>query len=872
MRAADIRRKFLEFFRDKEHEIVSSSPVVPHDDPTLMFANAGMNQFKGVFTGQEKRPYERATTTQKCIRAGGKHNDLDAVGYTARHLTFFEMLGNFSFGNYFKSEACAWAWDLVTNGFGLDPDRLWVTVFHEDDQARAIWRDEVGVAADRIVGLGEKDNYWSMGDVGPCGPCSEIFFDQGPAASCGPECALGVCDCDRWLEFWNLVFMQFEQREDGSKIELPSPSIDTGMGLERIALILQGKQSVFETDALAALIEEIARLTGCPAKPGEETPHRVIADHVRSLTFAIADGAYPSNEGRGYVLRRILRRAARYAYRLGSQDPVIYQLVDFLGQEMGEAFPEIVERQDLIKKLIHSEEEQFGRTLKQGMNRFDAEVAELQGAQQKEFPAQAAFFLHDTCGFPIDLTEQMARELELTVDKPGFEELMGQQKERSRVATTASTGADGSSGVVEGDFPATHFQGYHDLEGEGKVLWAGSAGDQVQLILDETCFYAEGGGQVGDTGWVSGADYRLRVEDTRKQDGVFVHSCRLLDGDLAAVERGTRAQLQVDAPRRLEIQRNHTATHLMHAALREVLGDHVQQKGSLVAPDRLRFDVSHFAKIEPSELQRVEELVQEHVLLDTEVVTGEYDKDEALARGAMAFFGEKYGDRVRVVEISDFSLELCGGAHCRRTGEIGGFMIVFEGSVSSGVRRIEALTGNAVHQRTRGAEDLLRELCTQLKTDRDGLGDRVGSLLQEVKDLKTQQKKAEQRDLLKDLDDGAGETTEVDGHEVVTASWEGADQDELLRVGDALKRRAGKRIFILLSHGDGSVQFIVGSSDEVKKGSVHCGNVARDGAKVMGGGGGGKPDLARAGGKDASKIPEAITSMREAIRAQLGGS
>ncbi|MEM7164726.1 MAG: alanine--tRNA ligase [Planctomycetota bacterium] len=869
MRAAEIRKKFLEFFRERDHEMVPSSPVVPLDDPTLLFANAGMNQFKSVFTGAETRDYVRAASTQKCIRAGGKHNDLENVGYTARHLTFFEMLGNFSFGDYFKSDACRWAWELVTEGFGIDKKDLWITVYHEDDEARAVWRDEVGIADDRIVGLGAADNYWSMGDVGPCGPCSEIFFDRGDAAACGPKCALGVCDCDRYMEIWNLVFMQFEKHPDGTQTALPKPSIDTGMGLERISMVLQQKESVFDTDALAAIMNEIATITGRPYDTGDAgTPHRVIADHVRSLTFAIADGAYPSNEGRGYVLRRILRRAARYGYKLGMEEAFIYRLVEFLGREMGEAFPELIERQEVIAKLIRSEEEQFGRTLNQGMTRF-GDVSDRLG-KGEAFPAAEAFFLHDTCGFPIDLTEQMCREQGLDVDKAGYETLMAQQKERSRKSTSATTESAGATVVKISTTEPTVFTGYQEFQGNGQVREVLATPGRFQIVLDATPFYAESGGQVGDTGTIASGDFRLRVTGTKKQDGVFVHDCELDGGDPEAVRADVTVETAVDAERRLAIHRNHTATHLVHAALRDVLGDHVQQKGSLVAPDRLRFDVSHFEKVSADELREVERRVQEQILQDTAIEVTECDKDEALARGAMAFFGEKYGDKVRVVQIGDYSLELCGGAHCARTGEIGGFLFVHEGSVSSGVRRVEALTGTGTLERVRDAEDILRDVCGSLKTDRDALGERIEGLLQEIKDLKTANKKSAQKDLLAEIDGGAGDRWSEGGREVIAASWEGADMDEILRVADALKRRDGERVFVLASYDDGGVRFLVGSSAAVKKGQVHCGNIARDGAKTLGGGGGGRPDMAQAGGKDVAKLAEAMQLMRDAAAQQLG--
>ncbi|MFN0060208.1 MAG: alanine--tRNA ligase [Planctomycetota bacterium] len=865
MRAADIRSKFLEFFRHRGHEIVPSSPVVPHDDPTLLFANAGMNQFKAVFTGKSQRNNRRAASSQKCIRAGGKHNDLENVGYTRRHLTFFEMLGNFSFGDYFKSEACAWAWELVTKGYGLDPAQLWVTVFRDDDEARAIWRDEVGVPAQRIVGLGEKDNYWSMGDVGPCGPCSEIYIDRGAARACGPSCGLGQCECDRFLEFWNLVFMQFEQLPGGQKVPLPRPSIDTGMGLERMTFILQGVESVFDTDVLASLAREIARLTGRPAASGPEgTPHRVISDHIRSLSFAIADGAFPSNEERGYVLRRILRRAARYGAKLGMERPFIYELVDTLVKEMGAAYPELVRQKELIKRLVHSEEEQFGRTLKQGVARFDDEVASMRTSGSKLFPGATAFFLHDSCGFPIDLTEQMAREQGYGVDRPQFDTLMAGQRERSRGPRTFDEAVEDtlvSSDEITVTSP-TKFTGYHELMGSGEVLAVSGDATRLRLILSATPFYGEGGGQMGDAGHLRGAGFTIDVTNTTKNEhGVFVHHGRLVDGALADVRTGARVRAEVGAARRLAIHRNHTATHLLHAALRTVLGTHVQQKGSLVAPDRLRFDLSHFARIGPDELVKIEELVQEQVLRDSELVINEQDKDVAVARGAMAFFGEKYGDRVRVVEIPGFSIELCGGAHVRRTGEIGGFLITTEGSVSSGVRRIEAITGIESLKHARASDTQLGDLATLLKVSRDEVAARVESIISENRELR-QGKKAAPAGGGPDLIESAlAHSKSTNGCEFIAAAWPNVPIEELLRVADALKRRAGRRVFILASPTDEGARFVVGHSDELPKNTIHAGKIAGEGARLLGGGGGGRPDLAQAGGKDAAKLPEALKHM-----------
>lgn len=877
MRVKEIRNQFLDYFESHGHEKVASSPVVPHEDPTLLFTNAGMNQFKGVFTGQETREISRACSSQKCIRAGGKHNDLENVGYTARHLTFFEMLGNFSFGDYFKKEACAWAWELITERFGIDADRMWISVFEEDDEAREIWRDHVGVSADRIVGLGVKDNFWSMGDTGPCGPCSELHVDRGEERSCGSECALGVCDCDRWMEIWNLVFMQFEQRGPDDRIILPKPSIDTGMGLERITMILQDKDDVYETDLLATLIEGIGDITGvAPSKGPEGIPHRVISDHIRSLSFAIADGAFPSNEERGYVLRRILRRASRYGYKLGMEKPFLHELVPLLTREMGEAFPELQERQDLIAKLIFKEEEQFLRTLKTGMTRFDEEVAQMEKTGTKAFPASAAFFLHDSCGFPIDLTEQMAREVEVEVDRPGFENLMEEQRTRSRVGNKVGVAVAGDDrNDLAGNWGATEFVGYSGGEGEASLLSFNADGEHGRVILDRTPFYAESGGQVGDTGTLNIGGVDVPVIDCQKDgQGTFFHTVDLSGIEAAGIEVGAAVHARVDLERRQHIQRNHTATHLLHAALRQVVGDHVQQKGSLVSPERLRFDISHYEKVSPEQLKEVEGRVQDWILLDQEIaIHDDIPIDEAKDRGAMALFGEKYGDRVRMVEIGDFSIELCGGIHCAHTGEIGPMMITGEGSVSSGVRRVEALTGAEGARRMRENEDLIQDLALLMKSSREELGDRLTAILKENRQLREGKGAAQSnRDLLADLEGGHGQRIAADPGEVVVAHWSDTPQDQLLVAADSLKRRKGQRAFVLASTGEDGVRFICGTSEEVPKGRVHCGKIAKMGAGILGGGGGGRPDMAQAGGKAVDQLDEALGAMAAKLAQALSGN
>ncbi|MEE8143309.1 MAG: alanine--tRNA ligase, partial [Planctomycetota bacterium] len=776
---------------------------------------------------------------------------------------------NFSFGDYFKSEACQWAYQLITEGYGIDSKKLWFSVFHEDIEAREIWHKEVGIPDKRILSLGEKDNYWSMGDVGPCGPCSEIFFDRGARYACGGKCGIGKCDCDRYIEVWNLVFMQFEMCEDGSKVPLPHPSIDTGMGLERLAMVLQGVESVYETDLLRGLTGHVAELTGVSYQEGSGgTPHRIIADHVRSLSFAIADGAYPSNEERGYVLRRILRRAARYGYKLGQERPIIFKLVATLVAEMGAAYPELKAQQKLIEKLTLQEEEQFGRTLKMGMARFNEEVQGMAGREQRIFPAATAFFLHDSCGFPIDLTEQMAREQRLSVDRAGFEDLMEEQRERARGAAPGRGRGSGEQRDMSwaSQLQPTRFTGYRQLIGEAEVVAVEGSSEDLQLILDATPFFAEAGGEMGDSGNIAGAGFAMRVTDTqRTPGGTVIHFGHLEHGKVRGIRAGMVVQAAVDSERRLAMQRNHTATHILHAALRQVLGNHVQQKGSLVAPDRLRFDLSHFQSITSEEIARIETLVQEQILADQELVIGEFDREEAFARGAMAFFGEKYGERVRVVEVPGFSIELCGGAHVQRTGEIGGFLIMSEGSVSAGIRRLEAVTGQGTLARSQESEELLRDLGTLLKTRREELLGRVETLISENRELRSGKVRAPSRDLVKEVQGGAGERRSVEGWEILSASWEDVEQDELLRVADVLKRQSGARVFILATSNEDGVRFVVGSSQEAPTGVVHCGEIAREGAQRLGGGGGGRPELAQAGGKHRERLPEVLAAMGDQV-------
>ena len=684
MKTSEVRDRFLDYFRQRDHVVLPSSPSIPHGDKTLLFTNAGMVQFKDVFTGREERVHPRAATVQKCVRAGGKHNDLDNVGYTSRHLTLFEMLGNFSFGDYFKEEAISFAWELITEGYGLDPDALWATVFREDDEAWELWKKISGLPDERIVRLGEKDNYWSMGDVGPCGPCSEILLDRGEAFG-----EADVENGERFFELWNLVFMQFSQSADGEKTPLPRPSIDTGLGLERMAMVLQEVDTVYETDVLRGLISEVESITGVEYDPGEKgVPHRVLADHIRSLVFCLADGAEISNEGRGYVLRRILRRAARYGRKLQEEGSILHRLVGPVVESMGDAYPELLENQEFITHLIRSEENRFGKTLGRGIELFEDEISVMKESGTKIISGDKMYLLWDSYGFPADLTQRMAEEAGFGVDMERFEECMNEQRERSRQASDFSVTTSFDS------LPATEFVGYESLRCGAELQAAEEADGTLQVVLSHSPFYGESGGQVGDRGVISADDFRLAVEDTQRDGGRMVHICRLLEGELGDVGTGSAVEAEVDDSTRQATERNHSATHLLHAALREVLGTHVHQKGSLVDPSRLRFDVTHFSGIEGQELQQAQELVNEQVRANLPVEITEMDKDEAIEEGAMAFFGEKYGDRVRVVRMGDFSIELCGGTHVSRTGDIGFFTLTGEGSVSAGVRRVEALTAN----------------------------------------------------------------------------------------------------------------------------------------------------------------------------------
>ncbi|MGQ9589217.1 MAG: alanine--tRNA ligase [Planctomycetota bacterium] len=838
MKADDVRRTYLEYFSERGHALVPSSPVVPHGDRTLLFTNAGMNQFKEYFTGKRRPPFRRATTAQKCIRAGGKHNDLDNVGHTARHLTFFEMLGNFSFGDYFKEGAIAFAWELVTKRFGVPPERLWFTVFREDSEARELWRRVAGVPDDRIVGLGEKDNFWSMGDVGPCGPCSEILFDRGDAY--GP---LDLENGDRFFEIWNLVFMQYEQAADGTRSPLPRPSIDTGMGLERMAMVLQGAGSVFETDLFRPLVRRVEELSGKPYDPGPEgAPHRVLADHARSLVFALADGAEPSNEGRGYVLRRILRRASRYGRKLGCEGPVLAELVGSVVRSLGAAYPEIAGREEFIRRVIRSEEERFGETLDRGIELFEEVRGRLEARGAKVVPGADVFALYDTYGFPVDMVEQMAGEAGLTVDTEGFESLMAAQKERSRGGDLCGPAGESFSGLALDQYPETKFLGYETVAAEAELLAAVEGRDSWRIVLAETPFYGRAGGQVGDTGSIRGPGFAFEVLDTVREEGRFVHLARLLEGSPGEVRPGAAVQARVDAERRAAIARNHTATHLLHAALRKVAGSHVHQKGSLVEPERLRFDVTHFERFRPEELEEAERIVSEKILENLPVESAEIPYEEAIARGAMALFGEKYGDRVRLVRVGEFSLELCGGTHVARTGDIGAFELLGEASVATGVRRVEAMTGLGALALQRKRRASLERLARLLRAPPEALAERVEKLLGENRELKSR-KPAPRGET-------AAEAVRRERFgDVVLASGliDDADGKALRELYDGLKTESEKLVAALGGRSGGRLSILVA----VSPGLVRAGWDAREifgaCAARLGARGGGRPEMVQAG-------------------------
>lgn len=872
MTSAEVRKLFLEFFHERGHEIVPSSPLVPANDPTLLFTNAGMVQFKEVFTGQEKRNYVRAVSSQRCVRAGGKHNDLENVGYTARHHTFFEMLGNFSFGDYFKHDAIHYAWEFLTQIAKLPEDKLWITVYAEDDEAADIWLNEIGVSPERFTRIGDKpggkkhesDNFWSMGDTGPCGPCSEIFYDHGEDVAGGPP-GTPEEDGDRYVEIWNLVFMQFDRDAQGTLNPLPKPSVDTGMGLERLVAVMQGVHNNYDIDLFKHLIETIAKLAG--QNDLTNTSLRVVADHIRACAFLVTDGVIPSNEGRGYVLRRIIRRAIRHGHKLGLREPFFYKLVTALVKEMGDAYPELVSARTQVERVLKQEEERFAETLDHGVAIFEEAVAAMSG---KEIAGETVFKLYDTYGFPVDLTADIARERDLTLDMAGFEAAMEAQRKRARAAS--QFGVDTGEGLnIDAQ---TEFTGYEHLTDNGKVVALfhdGATAEQLAegeeglLVLDRTPFYAESGGQAGDRGVLSIGDAQVSVLDTQKQGAAFLHRVAVKSGTVSV---GNEAEAQVDAQRRLDTACNHSATHLLHAALRQILGEHVQQKGSLVEAERLRFDFAHFEALTPGQIAEIEALVNQEIRANREVETNIMSQEDAMASGAMALFGEKYGDEVRVLRMGDFSVELCGGTHVKRTGDIGLLKISSEGGVAAGVRRIEAVAGVSALRYIGETEKNLGRIAALLKADSgmaevkvQQLVERSRALEKEVEQLKAKLASSQGGDL-------ASQAVEIDGIKILAAKLEGGDAKSLRDTVDQLKNKLGVAAVVLAAVEGDKVSLAAGVT-KAETQRIRAGDLVNHVAQQVGGKGGGRPDMAMAGGKDPSGLEAALQSVPDWVRGQL---
>jgi alanyl-tRNA synthetase len=863
--SAELRASFLDYFSQRGHQRVATSPLIPANDPTLLFTNAGMVQFKELFLGHEHRPYQRATTAQRCVRAGGKHNDLENVGYTARHHTFFEMLGNFSFGDYFKREAIGYAWDYLTRVLGLPPERLWVTVFTEDDEAAAIWLDEIKVDPHRFSRCGAADNFWSMGETGPCGPCSEIFYDHGPTIPGGPPGSPDA-DGDRYVEIWNLVFMQFNRHADGTLTPLPRPSVDTGMGLERLAAVAQGVHSNYDIDLFVNLIDDAAAVTGCADRNDKSL--RVIADHIRSTAFLIADGVTPSNEGRGYVLRRIMRRAIRHGHRLGCSEPFFHRLVAPLVAEMGTAYPELPAAQAQVERVIRLEEERFAETLSHGMGILEGVIA---GLTDGCIPGETVFKLYDTYGFPTDLTADIARERDLTLDLEGFERAMAEQKGRARAASQF-----GVSQELDLDFQGqAEFCGYDRLHEQATVVAlyrdgqscdALDDGQSGLVVLDRTPFYGESGGQLGDRGTLTGEAGCFAVNDSQKKgEGIICHLGQVIAGQ---VRVGDCVAAEVDAGRRGATALNHSATHLLHAALRRVLGDHVQQKGSQVGPERLRFDFSHFEPVSREQLLTIERLVNQEIRKNHLVETRIMSLEDAKSTGAMALFGEKYADQVRLLRMGDFSTELCGGTHVKAVGDIGLCKIVAEGGIASGVRRIEALTGAAALDWVEADEDRVLRLAGMLKGGRDDLDDRVASLLERGRSLEKELDQLKARLASSAGKDLAAQAVEVGGIKVLAAHIEGFDPKALRETLDQLKDKLGSAVVVLATVTDAKVSLVAGVTPDLT-GRLKAGDLIREVAARVGGKGGGRPDMAQAGGTDPTGLPAALGLVEGWVRQGL---
>ena len=878
MTGNDIRSAFLRFFEQQNHRVVKSSPLVPKDDPTLLFTNAGMVQFKDVFLGREKRDYARATSSQKCVRAGGKHNDLENVGHTARHHTFFEMLGNFSFGDYFKAGAIAMAWEFLTKTLGLPADKLWITVYRDDDDAFDIWHRQIGIPTDRIVRMGEKDNFWSMGDTGPCGPCSEILIDQGPALGTGPEDVLGG-EGDRYLELWNLVFMQYNRDAQGNLTPLPQQNIDTGMGLERIAAIMQDVHSNYDTDLLRPLISTVEEMIGTAygSEAKDDVSMRVIADHMRTGVFLLGDGVMPENTGRGYVLRRIIRRAARHGKMLGFTEPFLYRLVDTVMQIMGQAYPELERSRQYITKVLLGEEERFLNTLHQGLREIDALIEKHQADGTRRIAGDEAFRLYDTFGFPIDLAEEVAQEAGMQLDRSGFEAVLEATRQQAR-ETWKGSGEIQVAPVYPAVLQragASEFFGYDLTQStsplvailvQGQEVPTATTGQQVELVFAHTPFYGEAGGQIGDTGRAVAPEHGVEVEitDTQKPlPDLIVHHGVVRRGTL---QRDMTMHLEIDSARREAIRKNHTATHLLHAALRQILGDHVKQAGSLVAPDRLRFDFTHFARLTQRDVDRVEDLVNEHVWTDTPVQTALMNLEDALKSGALAFFGEKYGEEVRTIEVPGFSKELCGGTHVRATGEIGFFTVTYEGGIGAGIRRIEALTGPGAFQRFKHDARVLSDVRQLLKAQPDEELEKLQRITAQQRELERQFESLQMRLATAQSQDYFSQVQTVNGMKVLALRLENFDRKALRAFVDTAKERLGSGVVVVGSAEDGKVNLVAGVTPDLTA-RISAGTIVGEVAALTGGKGGGRPDMAQGGGTDVTKLAEALARVPAIVAA-----
>ncbi len=876
----ELREKFLKYFESKGHTIVSSSSLVPADDPTLLFANAGMVQFKDVFLGVDKRPYKRAATAQKCVRAGGKHNDLDTVGRTARHHTFFEMMGNFSFGDYFKRDAITFAWQFLTKELGLPKEKLWATIYLDDDEAYELWLELTEIPNERIVRLGEKDNFWAMGDTGPCGPCSEIIIDRGEEYKCdGPECALGACDCDRWLEIWNLVFMQYNRDESGEMTPLPRPSIDTGMGLERVASVLQDVDSNFDTDLIKPLITAVEEMSGKKYYPDERGfPFRVIADHARACTFLISDGVLPANEGRGYVLRRILRRAVRFGKVLEMELPFFYRFVPKVVEILGDAYPETANKQEQVARIIKAEEEKFRDTLSEGIKVVNEIVERVKQEGRSAISGQEAFVLYDTYGFPLDLTEDIAEENGLQVDRDGFEKAMEQQRERARAAredVKAWDDAVAFAGLL-GELGPTKFVGYEKLENSTEILSmifkgekvdAVHAGDEFIFLVEATPCYPEGGGQVSDTGTLYKEGAQARITGCKRlPDGKILHEAVLDRGSLSV---GDTITILVREKQRQATAKNHSATHLLHKALKEVLGDHVNQAGSLVAEDRLRFDFTHFDALTGAELAEIEQRVNRQILTGLAVEALVTSREQALKMGATALFGEKYGDTVRVVKMADYSMEFCGGTHVSNTARIGLFKITSETGIGAGLRRIEAITGVKALAYLNRRSEVVEASARILKTKPGEVLHRIEALVSQVKELERQVNTLQDRLVSYQSEEMLKSTVDVDGVKVLSAQVQVTGMDALRSMADILRDKLGSGVIVLGTVIGGKVNFVAVVTKDLLDKGIHAGKLIEQVARVTGGGGGGRPDMAQAGGKEPEKIKAALDKAAEIVKAQI---